>query len=56
MIRFGEAVGWKVRVPEESWLPPVEVRSILGQCDFDIVKQQDGILLPMWVPVFWVAL
>ena len=42
---------WKARVPEESWIPPVEVRSILRQCDFDIVNQQDGILLPVGIPV-----
>jgi glycosyltransferase involved in cell wall biosynthesis len=44
-------VGWKARVPEESWLPPVEVRSLLSQCDFEIVKQEDGILLPVGIPL-----
>jgi SAM-dependent methyltransferase len=51
LIRLVEAIGFKARVPEESWLPPVEIRSLLGQCDFDIVKQEDGILLPAYLPL-----
>ena len=50
-IRFGEMIGWKARVPDESWIPPAEVRSILAQCDFDIVSQKDGILLPIGIPL-----
>ncbi|MGN6367206.1 MAG: glycosyltransferase [Phycisphaerae bacterium] len=60
-IRIGEVLGWKARVPDESWIPPAEVRSILGQCDYDIVAQKDGILLPVGIPLVsnlvnrWVA-
>src|ERR1035437_8785057 len=35
LIRSGEMLRWKARVPDESWIPPAEVQSILGQCDFD---------------------
>ncbi|MCL2648339.1 MAG: glycosyltransferase [Phycisphaerales bacterium] len=51
MIRFGELVRWKARVPDESWLPPAEVKSLLRQCDFDIVSQKDAILWPVGIPV-----
>jgi hypothetical protein len=50
-IRMGEVAGWKSRVPDESWIPPTEVRSILAQCDFDIVTQKNGILLPVGIPL-----
>src|SRR5271154_1805647 len=61
IIRMAEMAGWKARVPDESWIPPAEVRSILGQCDFNIVTQQDAILLPVGIPVMsnlvnrWIA-
>jgi hypothetical protein len=50
-IRCGEMLGWKARVPDESWLPPAEVSSIFTQCDFDIVTQRDSILLPVGIPL-----
>ncbi len=50
-IRMGEFVGWKARVPNESWIPPAEVTSLLKQCDFDIVTQQDAILWPIGIPL-----
>jgi hypothetical protein len=61
IIRFGEMLGWKARVPEESWIPPLEVRSLLAQCDFDIVQQEEGILWPLGIPLLsnfvnrWIA-
>lgn len=50
-IRFAELLGWKARVPEESWIPPVEVRSLLTQCDLSIVTQKHGILWPIGIPL-----
>ncbi|MCL2639607.1 MAG: glycosyltransferase [Phycisphaerales bacterium] len=51
LIRFGELIGWKARVPDESWLPPAEVESLLRQCDFDIVTRKDAILSPIGIPL-----
>ncbi len=51
LIGLGEMLGWKARVPEESWIPPYEVNSLLGQCDFQIVTQKHGILWPIGIPV-----
>jgi hypothetical protein len=50
-IRMGEFVGWKARVPDESWIPPQEIRSLLKQCDFDIVSQKQAILWPVNIPL-----
>jgi hypothetical protein len=60
-IRLGEFVGWKARVPDESWIPPHETRSLLKQCDFDIVSQKQAILWPVGIPLLsnlvnrWIA-
>ncbi len=60
-IRLGEMLGWKARVPDESWIPPAEVGSIFTQCDFDIVTQRESILWPVGIPVLsnlvnrWIA-
>ena len=50
-IRLGEILGWKARVPDECWIPSAEVKNVLAQCDFDVVKQQDGILFPFYIPL-----
>lgn len=61
LIRGSELVGWKTRVPDECWIPGDEVQSLLGQCDFEVVKQVDGILVPVYIPLVsgllnrWVA-
>jgi ubiquinone/menaquinone biosynthesis C-methylase UbiE len=51
VIRLAEMIGWKARVPDECWIPAAEVKNILAQCDFDVIKQVDGILKPMYVPL-----
>ena len=51
VVRISEAIGWKARVPEESWIPPVEVKSLLEQCDLPIVTQKHAILWPLGVPL-----
>jgi SAM-dependent methyltransferase len=50
-IRAGEALGWKARVPDESWMPPAEVRNLLAHCDFGVVRQVNGILCPVGIPL-----
>jgi len=50
-IRVGEFFRWKARVPDESWIPPYEVGSILNQCDFDMVSQKQAILWPFNIPL-----
>ncbi len=60
-IRAGEAAGLKQRVPDESWIPSEETINLLTQCDFKVVRQAQGILLPLYAPVVsnlinrWVA-
>ena len=51
VIRMSEMIGWKARVPDESWIPPAEVSSIFSQCDFDIITQRQSIVMPVGIPV-----
>ncbi len=61
VIRLGEACGLKQRIIDESWLPSDEIRNILAQNDFSMMRQTEGILLPLHVPLLsnlvnrWVA-
>jgi ubiquinone/menaquinone biosynthesis C-methylase UbiE len=50
-IRLAEMIKWKARVPDECWIPGEEVTNLLEQCDFEVVKQTDGIMMPVWIPV-----
>lgn len=50
-IRLGEMLGWKARVPTESWIPSMEVRNLVSQCDYQVVRQVNGILMPLWIPL-----
>ncbi len=51
LIRFGEAIGWKARLTDESWIPPLEVRNLLSQCNFAIIRQINSILCPVGIPL-----
>lgn len=51
VLRLAEALGLKHRTPPESWLPPEEVRHLLGLADFETVRLDRGVLLPVGVPL-----
>ncbi len=51
LIRLSEAIGWKQRVFDESWIPGDEVRNLLAQSDLAIVRQIQSMLLPFNIPV-----
>ncbi len=48
---LAEALGLKLRTPSESWLPPEEVRQMLGLADFETVRQDRHIVWPLGVPL-----
>ncbi len=61
VIGLSEMTRLKARVPDESWIPPYEVRSLLAQCDFSIITQKHNILWPLGIPLLsnlvnrWIA-
>jgi SAM-dependent methyltransferase len=50
-LRFAEATGIKYHQPPEAWLPPEEVRNMLELADFEIVRNDSQILLPVGIPL-----
>jgi SAM-dependent methyltransferase len=51
VFRLAEAVGLRMRQPSDSWLPPEEVRHMLGLSDWEVVRDDAQVLLPIGIPV-----
>ena len=50
-LRVAEMLRLKYRQPPESWLPPEEVVSMLGLADFEVVRRDAQIVMPVGVPL-----
>jgi SAM-dependent methyltransferase len=61
LLRVAEILRLKPRRPDESYLPRQEVANLLELTGFEITKSQDGVLIPIWIPLLsrlvnrWVA-
>lgn len=51
LLRLAEFLHLKVRVPNERYLPRQQVENMLELSGFEITKRQEGVLLPIWIPV-----
>jgi len=51
LIRAAELLRVKCPIPEESWIPPNELENLLYQDDFQIIRRQPSILLPIGLPI-----
>lgn len=51
ILRLAELLRLKPRKPHESYLPRQEVNNLLELSGFEITKEQDGVLLPIWTPL-----
>jgi len=51
MLRLAEILGLKHRQPPEAWLPPEEIRNMLGLADFEVVRTDEQIVMPAHVPL-----
>ena len=51
VLRIAELLRLKARKPNESYLPRQEVENLLELSGFEITKRQDGVLLPVWIPL-----
>jgi SAM-dependent methyltransferase len=51
LLRLAELVGIKYRQPPESWLPPEEIKNMLGLADFEVVRNDLQVLCPVYVPL-----
>jgi SAM-dependent methyltransferase len=50
-LRVAEMMRLKHRQPPESWLPPEEVVSMLGLADFEVVRRDAQMVMPVGVPL-----
>lgn len=50
-LRLLERVGLKVPQDEQSWLSPADVRNLVRLADYEIVKVEWCLLMPMGIPI-----
>ena len=50
-LRFGEWIGLKARQPLQSWLTVSDISGLLNIEEFEIVKVERKLLLPIYIPV-----
>jgi SAM-dependent methyltransferase len=51
VLRLAEILRIRHRPPPEAWLPPEEIRNMLGLADFEVVRGDVQIVLPAGVPL-----
>ena len=51
LLRLAELLRLKYRQPPEAWLPPEEIRGMLGLADFEVVRSDAQIVFPARVPL-----
>jgi SAM-dependent methyltransferase len=51
VLRFGERIGLKTPQREQSWLSPGDIANLLHLADFEVVKSERRLLLPLRIPV-----
>ena len=50
-VRFAEKCGLKMPQQEQSWLSPADIENLLHLADFEVVKVEQRLLLPKYIPV-----
>jgi SAM-dependent methyltransferase len=51
ILRLAERLGLKMPQPEQSWLSSDDIANLLHLADFEVVKRERRLLLPMRIPV-----
>lgn len=51
LLKLAEWTGLKFRQPPEAWLPPEEVRNMLGLAGYEVVRHDRQIVCPAHVPL-----
>ena len=51
VLRAAELLRLKYRQPPESWLPPEEIRGMLSLADFEVVRDDAQMVMPVYVPL-----
>ena len=53
ILQLATRLGWRSRTPEENWLSPSDMENLLLLTDFEIVKIDNRIICPIFIP--WVS-
>ncbi|MBP7508482.1 MAG: glycosyltransferase [Prolixibacteraceae bacterium] len=51
-LKLGEALGFKARQPMQNWLSIKDIENILYLENFEIIKVENKLLFPKYIPVF----
>jgi SAM-dependent methyltransferase len=51
LVRAAEMAGLMPRPPAEAWLPPEEVRNMLQLADYEVVRRDYHVVMPVYVPL-----
>jgi ubiquinone/menaquinone biosynthesis C-methylase UbiE len=51
MLKLGEALGFKKKTPEQSWLSTKDIKSLLYLAGFESFRETRRLLFPFYIPV-----
>lgn len=52
ILKFAEAVGFRMKRPLQHWLPVEEISNLLYLNDFEVIKKGYRFLIPLYIPLF----
>ena len=51
ILRVGEWLGWKMPQQQQNWLAPADIVNLLHLTDYEVVKSERRLLLPIGIPL-----
>ncbi|HEX7515746.1 MAG TPA: glycosyltransferase [Chthoniobacterales bacterium] len=51
ILHAAESVGWKAKQPLLNWLTPVDVANLLELAEFEVIRMNSRLLLPIYLPL-----
>ncbi len=51
ILHAAERVGWKAKQPLLNWLTPADVANLLELAEFEVIRMNSRLLLPVYVPL-----
>lgn len=51
ILSLASRLGLRIPIPEENWLPREEVKNLLFLADYQIIRDNNRLLLPLYIPL-----
>src|SRR5437879_3482670 len=51
LLRLAERIGLKMPQQHQNWLAPADIVNLLHLADYEVVKTEQRLLLPKWIPL-----